>query len=261
MLNTIMLLLEKLESEKPNMPPTVLYNEGWLLRVVLQWFFQNQVADHPFSFKTGAGWFSEGLLSSPFLAARRGDPLAESYTHADGVIGNIAVGGAGKGDICLIEPFEQFVVLEAKLFSKLAGGTTRVAGYNQAARNVACMAKVIELSGASIDSFNSLGFYVITPQSQLDKEPSFNEFIQKESLYQKVLARVESYKARSDYAEKRDWLEIFFIPVLSKLNVEAISWEMIIEYIGRHDQVMGDKLVSFYSRCLDFNNLKEGKRS
>ena len=261
MINVITALLTELEEEKPHMPPTLLFNEGWLLRVVLQWFLQNQVADHPFSFKTDAGWFSEGLLSSPFLAAWRGDPLAESYTHADGAIGNIAVGGAGKNDICLIEPFEQFVVLEAKLFSKLAGRTMRAAGYNQAARNVACIAKVIELSGASIDSFNSLGFYVIAPQSQLDKEPSFYEFIQKESLYQKVLARVESYKARSDYAEKRDWLETFFIPLLCKLNVEAISWEMIIEYIGRHDQTMGEKLISFYSRCLDFNNLKEEKRS
>ena len=261
MLNTIMLLLENLVSEKPNMPPTILYNEGWLLRVVMQWFFQNQVAGHPFSFKTGAGWFSEGLLRSPFPAARRGDPLAESYTHADGVIGNIAVGGAGKVDISLVEPFDQFVVLEAKLFSELAGGTTRAAGYNQAARNVACMAKIIEFSEASIDNFKSLGFYVIAPQPQLDKEPSFNEFIQKESIYQKVLARVESYKARSDYAEKRDWLETFFIPLLSKLKVEAFSWEMIIESIGRNDQAMGEKLVIFYSRCLDFNKLREGKRS
>jgi hypothetical protein len=261
MLNTIMLLLENLESEKPNMPPTILYNEGWLLRVVLQWFNKNQVAGHQFSFKTGAGWFSEGSLSSPFLAAMMGDPLAEAYTHADGVIGNIAVGRAGKGDIYLMEPFEQFVVLEAKLFSKLAGGTMRVAGYDQAARNVACMAKVIELSGASIASFNSLGFYVIAPQSQIDKVPSFNDFMQKESIYQKVLARVESYRGRSDYAMKRTWFEAFFTPLLSKLNIEAISWEMIIEYIGRHDQAMGEKLVIFYGRCLDFNNLKEGKRT
>ena len=261
MLNTIMLLLEQLEAKKPNMPPTILYNEGWLLRVVMHWFFQNQVADHPFSFKSGADWFSEGLLSTPFLAARRGDPLAESYTHADGVIGNIAVGGAGKGDICLVEPFEQFVVLEAKLFSKLAGGTMRVAGYNQAARNVACMAKVIELSGASIDSFKSLGFYVIAPQSQLDKEQSFNEFIQKKSIYKRVLARVESYRTRADYDEKLVWLETYFMPLLSKLKVEAIYWEMIIEYIGRHDQAMGEKFAIFYSRCLDFNKLREGKRS
>jgi len=129
MLETIKLLLEELDSDNNHMPPTVLYNEGWLLKLILWWVSQNQIKDSPLSFCDGADWYSEGLLATPFLPVYRGDKLAESYTHADGIIGNIAVGGVGRTDIRLIDPCEQFVVLEAKLFSRLSGSTTRVPGY------------------------------------------------------------------------------------------------------------------------------------
>jgi len=150
MLEIIKVLLEELDSDKKHMPPTILYNEGWLLRVILWYLSQYQIKDLPFSFCNGADWYSEGLLRSPFLPVYRGDELAESYTHADGIIGNIAVGGVGQSDIRLIDPYEQFIVLEAKLYSRLSGGTTRAPGYNQAARNIACMAEVVKRSGCSI---------------------------------------------------------------------------------------------------------------
>ena len=83
MLETIRALLEKLDSDKRNMPPTELYSEGWLLRVILHWFYKNQVSGHLLSFLPGADWYSEDLLDSKYLPAYRGDELAESYIHAD----------------------------------------------------------------------------------------------------------------------------------------------------------------------------------
>ena len=59
----------------------------------------------------------------------------------------------------LIEPYEQFIVLEAKLDSKLSGGTTRAPEYNQVARNIACITGVLESSCCSIEKFQTLGFY------------------------------------------------------------------------------------------------------
>ena len=150
MLETIKVLLEELDTDRRHMPPTTLYNEGWFLRLILYLFSKYHVNGHPLYIIPGAKWYSEGLLPSPFLPVYWGDELAESYTHADGVIGNIAVGKAGRGDIFLIEPFEQFIVLEAKLFSKLAGGILKMPGYNQAARNITCMAEVVKRSGCSI---------------------------------------------------------------------------------------------------------------
>ena len=87
MLEIIKLLLEELDSDNNHMPPTVLYNEGWLLRLIIWWFSQNRKRDFPLTFCSGAEWYSEGLLTTPFLPVYQGDKLAESYTHADGIIG------------------------------------------------------------------------------------------------------------------------------------------------------------------------------
>ena len=256
MFDTIMVLLKELEDGKPHLPPTLLFNEGWLLRLILHWFSQNNISDHPLSFSLGAVWFSEGLLSSQFLPVHRGDELAESYTHADGVIGNIEAGGRGKTDIQLVKPYEQFVVLEAKLFSKLSAGIARVPGYNQAARNIACMVSVAAESKSSIDKFKTLGFYVIAPETQIKKEASFEKYMQKESVHQKVRQRVETYKGRPDYDEKKKWFGEHFEPLLSKINVSLVSWEIIIGSIKKHDNEAGERLARFYDLCLEFNSPK-----
>jgi hypothetical protein len=49
------------------------------------------------------------------------------------------------------------------LLSDLSKGTTNARGYNQAARNVACMAEAVARSGRRIEAFDQLGFYVIAP--------------------------------------------------------------------------------------------------
>lgn len=256
MLETIMLLIEEMQTEKRHMPPTTFYNEGWLLRLIMHWFSQNQIAGHLLSFRSGAEWYSEGLLSSQFLPVYKGDRLAESYTHADGIIGNIAVGERGKGDIFLKEPFEQFLVIEAKLFSKFSRGATNAPGYNQAARNIACMASLVERSSCSFKGFSSLGFYLLAPAVQIKIEPSFTQFMEKESVYHKVHSRVESYKGRSDYHEKRRWFVEYFEPLLRKADLQTISWEEIIKSINEHDSVMCKNIMRFYNLCLEFNRSK-----
>ena len=203
MIEIIKLLLEELDRDNNHMPPTVLYNESWLLRLIIWWFSQNRKRDFPLTFWSGANWYSEGLLTTPFLPVCQGDKLAESYTRADGIIGNIAVDGVGRTDIRLIDPCEQFVVLEAKLFSRLSGSTTRVPGYNQVARNIACMASVAERSGCSVERFQSLCFHVLAPRDQIEKEASFKKYVQKDAVRQVVRQRVESYKGRPDYDEKK----------------------------------------------------------
>ncbi|OPL10285.1 MAG: hypothetical protein AVO34_11380 [Firmicutes bacterium ML8_F2] len=208
------------------------------------------------SFQLGAEWYSEGLLTSRFLPMYQGDELAESHTRADGIIGNISLGKTGKSDVFLIKPFKQFIVLEAKLFSKLSRGTTRMPGYNQAARNIACMANVVAQSSCSIKDFKSLGYYVLAPEAQIKAEPSFTEFMQKELIYQNVLSRVESYKKRSDYLEKQKWFEEHFKPLISKIDLLLISWEELIEKIKKYDNRTGQELSQFYSQCLDFNYSK-----
>ena len=78
--------LRSWDPQHPSFPPTLLYNEGCLLRLVLDWTARNRTAG--------------------------------SRTHADGVCGQIAVGRSGLTDLQLAPQATQRVVLEAKLVSE-----------------------------------------------------------------------------------------------------------------------------------------------
>lgn len=121
-LNVVVGLLKRCDSDETVFPPTDLYNEGWLLRVILDWFSKQAPTDHELSFSDGCTWFSEALLPPQFLARYRGDKLAESWTHADGIIGHIIIGRDRKTDTTIDSDASHLVVTEAKMFSKLSGG-------------------------------------------------------------------------------------------------------------------------------------------
>jgi hypothetical protein len=194
MFEHILQMMNKLDTGQPNMPPTLLYNEGWLLRIILDWYSKSQSDKNLINFFPGAKWYSEGLLSSIFLPNRRGDRVGEAYTRADGVLGHFSVGNAGKGDIILANPYRQFVVIEAKLFSKIASGTKNAPGYNQVARNIACMANVIysatNSNNAEITGLKDLGFYLLAPDAQLKEDISFIKYTEKSFIKQVVEKRL-----------------------------------------------------------------------
>ena len=75
---------------EPDSPirPTEVFNEGWMLRLTLDWMEADARPDHPLSFDEGARWSSEALLPSSFLPRHRGDPLGEGWTNADGCVGH-----------------------------------------------------------------------------------------------------------------------------------------------------------------------------
>ena len=85
-------------------------------------------------------WYSEGLLSSPFLARTRPDNLAEGYTHADIALGSFSVDSSNRGDISIESDDGIFGVIEAKMGSQLSPGTRNAPDYDQASRNLACIA-------------------------------------------------------------------------------------------------------------------------
>ena len=182
--------LASFDPEHPTFPPTQLYNEGWLLRLVLDWLARNPVPGFPLDLAPGATWFSEALLPSPFRPRYRGDPLSESRTHADGVVGHIAVGQEGKADLALAADAPpgaaQLLVLEAKLSSGLSVGTKNVPDYDQAARNVACMAEVLQRAEVAPDKFASLGFYVLAPRARIEAGV-FASQLTRESVLRKVV--------------------------------------------------------------------------
>jgi hypothetical protein len=160
-------LIDAAESTPVNFPPTLIYNEGWLLRLILDWFSRHQLSDHPLQFEPGATWFSEALLPSPFKACYRGDTRAEARTHADGILGHISIGGSAKADAKLLADATQLIVLEAKIYSPLSGGTRNAPNFNQVARNVACITELIHRANRPPSYMTSLVFLVVAPEVQI----------------------------------------------------------------------------------------------
>ncbi len=243
-------LLLRCGTETAVLPPTELYNEGWLLRLVLDWFERKCTGGHSFAFQPGARWYSEALLASRFLPSRRGDPLAESFTHADGVLGHFDISPGERGEATLRGDAKQFVVIEAKLGSRLSKGVKNSENYGQAARNVACVAHSIHVAGLRPNALRSLGFYVVAPEQQI-RAGAFEDFVTKERISDQVKARVRQYEGKHD-----SWFEESFLPTLTEIEVELLSWESIIAYIEERDPDSG--LHGFYGKCLSFNPLRGG---
>src|SRR5437870_3848792 len=105
------------------LPPTALFNEGWMLRLILDWTAQHRSSIPALRFDTGSIWYSEALLPSRFRPRKRGDIAGEGFTHADGVIGHFRLLPGGRGDIELVSPARQLMVIEAKMASGLSLGT------------------------------------------------------------------------------------------------------------------------------------------
>jgi hypothetical protein len=243
-------MLEACDTDRRVMPPTELFNEGWLLRVTLDWFANHPEVNHALAIPEGVRWYSEALLPSQFKPRRRGDDLAETHTHADGVIGHFEVGNSGEGDIRLISDAHHFIVVEAKLHSKLSSGTKNAPNYDQAARNVACMAQVMADISCRPEQMTALGFYVVAPGSQIESGV-FDEQLRKESILHKVSERVAAYEDPA----KNEWLDKCFTPVLDRAEIAALSWEKIGEFIASHDSNAGASFSEFYTRCLKYNRL------
>lgn len=232
----------------PNSPLSAakeLYNEGSLLRIALA-LESNGIHCLPFHFAEGARWQIEPLLYSPFQAKFRGDKQSERHTHADGVVGNVTNREGTIRGLKVLPNAKQFIVIESKLFSGLSSGTTNAAGYDQAVRNVVCMAKALEMSQISADAIDSLGFYVIAPKSRVAKHESY---LKPESMARKVEARISAYPEdlqESLHIWRRDW----FDPLIKKATIKTDTWEAVIERAKSSSQLFGDEFEKFYKLCL-----------
>ena len=243
-------MLEACDRGGSPFPPTVLYNENWLLRLVLDWFAEHPdsaASGHPLAPVLGASWFSEGLLPSAFLPRYKGDMLAESRTHADGVIGHLNIARRGSTDVSLRPDATQFAVVEAKIYGKLSPGVKNAPFFDQAARSVACLAEVLRRSDRTPQDMNALGFYLVAPGARID-EGTFDELLDSRSIRRKVQARIEPYAGSLD-----PWFRSWFEPTLARLDVRVFGWEDLLEAIGFEDMEAGQVLDSFYGRCLRYN--------
>ena len=251
MLDAVSRILGRCDSEETVLPPTELFNEGWMLRLVLDWLDRNRKVLHPLALTPDAGWYSEALLPSRFLPESRGDPKGESFTHADGVIGHFDVASGDRGDVQLLSGARQFVVVEAKLGSALSARTKHAPTYDQAARNVACMAYVLGSAGIEARAVDRLAFYVVAPETQV-KSGLFADLVTKPSVERKVRERGSAYGGKHD-----GWFKDTFLPTLSHIELGTLSWEDVLDSLPRTAETQ--LLSDFYAQCLRFNPLRAGR--
>lgn len=229
------------------MPPTKLFSEGWLLRLALDWYSQQPFSTSLLTFDEGARWYSEGRLASPFLATHRGDPLAEGYTHPDAAIGHLEVRPGIRSEIRAAKDATQFVVIEAKLKSRLSPRTKNAPDYDQAARTAACLAYVLSEADRRPDALSRVAFCVVAPKTRVEAGV-FGDLVSKESIREKVKDRVRGYKGT-----KNEWFEEKFLPALAHFSVDLVTWEDIIKEMEPTE--FGKRFQEFYDRCLGFARL------
>lgn len=246
-LNVVADLLKRCNLSESVFPPTDLYNEGWLLRIILDWFARQKPSVHELSFSQGCIWFSEALLPTQFLARFRGDPLAESWTHADGIIGNIRIGRGGKADTSLESDATHLVVTEAKMFSKLSAGVKNAIYFDQVARYTACIAELLSRANRKPVDLERLSLYVLAPEETI-RYGWFQKPLEKANIKQKVERRVQEYKGEKDL-----WFNDWFLPILDRTEIRCFSWESTLDFIGSVDSAYIKDLQDFYQRCMVLN--------
>lgn len=256
MLNSITRILENAHQPDSTIRPTELYNEGWMLRIVLDWFASNTSSDnkfdHPFAFQKEARWYSEIILPTHFPPRKKsGDTLAETRTHADGVVGHFQIEENTKAGFELTKEATQFIVIEVKMRSKLSHKTTRIDYWDQVSRNIACMAEAFARKKLSAKQLTDVGFYVTAPAEQIEKH-KFEKLLSETIIKEKVERRILEYGSES-IKDATSWYQKYFLPLMDQMKIEAISWESITEFIRNMDSANGKKIGSFYDRCLEFN--------
>ena len=243
-------MLRQSPTEQSRFPPTELFSEGWMLRLLLHSAYDG-TGGMPFELAAGATWYSEALLASAFAPRQRGDEFGEGTTHADGVIGHIEFRPGTNAGLALSPTATQFVVTEAKMASKLAPGTTKVRWFDQGVRNIAAMAWAIHKSSVPVEQLNSLGFWVFAPTYRIEEEATFNEYLTIDSINSKINRRINLYTDDRAAIERLEGFRTETLTaLLGRIEVGLVSWETLLESV---EPGLQEPLMDFYQSCLQFN--------
>lgn len=242
MINTVTQILARCNSPETNICPTILYNEGWMTRLLVEVSIMAKLTLSHVDFGSIHHWYSEGLLSSPFLPRSRRDVLAEGYTHADMALGDFRVDSANRGDIAIEGAEGIFGVIEAKMGSPLSSGTKNAPNYNQASRNLACIAF------NALSTKHSIFFAVAGPKKKIE-EHCIGGQVKPSIMLSQIARRFEMYDKGSEiYALKERVLAR-----ARSCKCFVLSYESWTEALAGHEAY--PELVQFKKQCYRFNKI------
>ncbi len=243
-MNSLLDIIKSIDTKSPNLNPTEIYNEGWLTRLLVYYSIKEELVINDIHFSKINNWCSEALISSPFLPRKRGDKLAEGYTHADMAIGDFEVKFAGnKGSIRVKSDARLFGIIEAKMGSNLSQGTKNIRAYNQASRNLAC------ISYNTFDYHDCRIFFgVVAPQDKIE-EYNILKQVEKDTMLEDIKNRYKLYPL--DYRGIIKEKEV--LAKANQCNVWVISYEDWISKFSNGESKLFLQL--FYGKTKYWNRI------
>jgi hypothetical protein len=225
---------------------TLIFNEGWLLRGILEkWRGLKGQSKFPFlPFPKGVKIYSEAQLYTPFKKRSIEDKQGEDNTHVDGIVGNFSLRPNTKSGIDLDGDFKYLAIFEAKMYSELAKGITHVKNYNQVSRTIACIINsVLKVRGSPNNSI----YYIITypnDNKKIESETYTKKFIEGEIEERiKIYKEPKTVKIDGDF----DSFEKYWKNVLGKIEVQFVTWDAIL------DEIKDQDIKRFYDLCKEYN--------
>lgn len=224
------------DSNKSPIARSEVFNETWMLRLTLALIhdcvegFEDSTLARIHKAVTKR-WISEGGLA-PTLKN-------EGPTWTDAIIGDVSIEtdkemediSGNKRGVKLAHDSKDcgVIVIEAKIGSKLARKTTHHSGYNQAARNIACLAQLIMDES---DSYKTkCAFIVLGPR---EKAKSWEGKVPNQDLLDGADEIIQkTHCEKPTQYDKNDQNKV--LETAGLIVKRVISWEEIIESMQKAD--------------------------
>jgi len=224
-------------------PETLIFNEGWLLRSVLKECLAGSGGSGFgfLPFPEGVTAYTEGQLYTPFKARFRGDKLAESHTHIDGIVGDFSITDTKSGVV--LKPDLRYVAgFEAKIYAPIASGTKNVPWYDQLCRTAACLINSILLARPPGSYAAHLAVLYAEDKQRIDPSLYTKDYVEKQ-ISKRLQGFLET-REPGDVVERfaRGWRD-----VVDHLRIHFHTWEQVLADIG------SGELSEFYEVCKKFN--------
>jgi hypothetical protein len=219
-----------------NINPTIIYNEGWIVRLLVIESMLEKITIENIEFGKLANkkWSSEALIASPFVTTKIN---REGYTHADIILGDFDVNYGERGEVVLADMPEVLGIIEAKMGSSLSKGTKNAPNYNQASRNICCLAHTTQSTDCGT-------FFIIAAPQSIIKKYNFEEQIN---------------QIRTQISERFSHSEISYSKEIEKkvseCKVSVISYEDWINKL-KHAEIK-NMLIDFYNQCKKYNKIQD----
>ena len=246
-------------------PRTLVLNEGWLLRLALEWHHAHKgQGQELLRVENGETWFSEGIPRSPFRPAENAPGAGEGRTHIDGVIGRFAIRPNTKAGIVLQQEASRLVVIEAKIASPIGRWTQNTppparADYDQIARTAATALWALwrggeadaGADGVPLRNNATLSVLLVAPESGCDTSVLRFRERTEQARRARVRRGIEAWlEALNHEGPLAAWWVAALDCLETRTTIELVSWQEIAAAITASDRDGGEKYETLLNRCL-----------